>query len=590
DPPGPASSIPRRMGGNGGMADKSLFIIAIDFGTSYSGYCFALESCVDQIRQVFWGMEHGFKTVKTPTCILFNEKKEFKKFGYDAVMKYNTFPASEAPKWYFFQNFKMKLYNQVSGTLLEADNGRMLPALTVFSESLRYMKDHALNSIGEASFQTACEPEDITWVVTVPAIWDASARQFMRLAAKEAGLITDMFSEKLIIALEPEAASVWCKQLPRSGFVAEGSHREKFEESPGTHYIVVDCGGGTIDITVHEIQQDKTLKELHKASGGGWGGNTVDENFKAFLREIFHGGIWDEYIKKYPTEFHQMMYNFGLQKCSSSRDDVYLHCYTNLIKVAEQKQDISLFFNHVEGTHWHDGIIMITYEKMKSFFAYSTGKIIGALKEILRKPEMATVQYILLVGGFASSIILRDEIYHTFSERYSILCPMEAQAAIVKGAVLFGYNSQIVASRISARTYGVAVCHAFDAAVHDERKKRVSKTDNYVYCTDLFKRLVGIGDLINIDEDVHYTFTPVEPDQTSMQLRFCCTEKENAKYIDEKGMKMLGSCTVPMPNPELGRNRQVRLDVKFGLTEFKATATDLTSNQSRTVMIDFLTM
>ncbi|XP_019336363.2 heat shock 70 kDa protein 12B isoform X1 [Alligator mississippiensis] len=551
------------------MADKSLFITAIDFGTSYSGYCFALESCVDQICQVFWGMEHGFKTVKTPTCILFNEKKEFKKFGYDAVMKYNTLPSSEAPKWYFFQNFKMKLYNQkiTSNMELEADNGRTLPALTVFSESLCYMKDHALKTIGEASFQTACEPEDVTWVVTVPAIWDASARQFMRLAAKEAGLITDMFSEKLIIVLEPEAASVWCKQLPQYGFVAEGSYREKFEESPGTQYIVVDCGGGTIDITVHEIQQSKTLKELHKASGGGWGGNTVDENFKDFLRGIFYGGIWDEYIKKYPTEFHQMMYNFGLQKCSSSRDDVYLHCYSNLIRVAEQKQDISLFFNGVEGTHWHDGIIMITYEKMKSFFAYSTGKIIGALKEILRKPEMATIQYILLVGGFASSIILRDEIYHTFSERYSILCPMEAQAAIVKGAVLFGHNSQIAVSRISARTYGVAVSRAFDAAVHDERKKRVSQINNYVYCTDLFMKLVGIGDLVKIDEAAHYTFTPVEPDQTRMCIQFYCTEKEDAKYIDEEGMKMLGSCTVPMPNPELGRKRQVRLDVKFGLTE-----------------------
>lgn len=64
-------------------------------------------------------MEHGFKTVKTPTCILFNEKKEFKKFGYDAVMKYNTLPSSEAPKWYFFQNFKMKLYNQVSGSCIQ---------------------------------------------------------------------------------------------------------------------------------------------------------------------------------------------------------------------------------------------------------------------------------------------------------------------------------------------------------------------------------------------------------------------------------------------------------------------------------------
>ncbi|NXC43068.1 HS12B protein, partial [Penelope pileata] len=190
-------------------------VVAIDFGTSYSGYCFSLASCTDQIRQVFWGAEHGHKTPKTPTCILFNQKQEFVKFGYDAVMKYKSLPSSEANKWYFFQNFKMSLYDTkvTSDMSLEASNGRRLPALVVFAESLRYMEQHALNTIQEASFGTVCDPEEITWVITVPAIWSAAARQFMRLAAKEAGLISDMDSEKLIIALEPEAASLWCKQL-----------------------------------------------------------------------------------------------------------------------------------------------------------------------------------------------------------------------------------------------------------------------------------------------------------------------------------------------------------------------------------------
>ncbi|NWI53285.1 HS12B protein, partial [Calyptomena viridis] len=194
-------------------------VIAIDFGTSYSGYCFSLASHADQIRQVYWGTEHGFKTPKTPTCILFNQNKEFKNFGYDAVMKYKSLPSSKADSWYFFHNFKMKLYNTVGGTNvttgmeLEASNGKMLPALTVFSESLRYLKQHALNTIEEASFQTIYSPEEITWVITVPAIWSSAAKQFMRLAAKEAGMISDMLSENLIIALEPEAASLWCKQL-----------------------------------------------------------------------------------------------------------------------------------------------------------------------------------------------------------------------------------------------------------------------------------------------------------------------------------------------------------------------------------------
>lgn len=69
--------------------------------------------------------------------------------------------------------------------MLEASNGKTLPALLVFAESLRYMEQHALNTIQEASFNTVCDPEEITWVITVPAIWTAAAKQFMRLAAKE---------------------------------------------------------------------------------------------------------------------------------------------------------------------------------------------------------------------------------------------------------------------------------------------------------------------------------------------------------------------------------------------------------------------
>lgn len=37
---------------------------------------------------------------------------------------------------------------------------------------------------------------------------------------------------------------------------------------PGDKYIVADCGGGTVDLTVHQIEEPQgTLKELYKASG-----------------------------------------------------------------------------------------------------------------------------------------------------------------------------------------------------------------------------------------------------------------------------------------------------------------------------------
>lgn len=36
----------------------------------------------------------------------------------------------------------------------------------------------------------------------------------------------------------------------------------------GDRYVVADCGGGTVDLTVHQLEQPHgTLKELYKASG-----------------------------------------------------------------------------------------------------------------------------------------------------------------------------------------------------------------------------------------------------------------------------------------------------------------------------------
>ncbi|XP_014738166.1 PREDICTED: heat shock 70 kDa protein 12A-like isoform X2 [Sturnus vulgaris] len=95
------------------MVGQSVFVVTTDFGTSYSGYCFSLASGTDQIHQVYWGTEHGFKTPKTPMSILFNQKQEFKYFGYDAVMKYKSLPSSQADTRCFLQNFKMQLYNTI---------------------------------------------------------------------------------------------------------------------------------------------------------------------------------------------------------------------------------------------------------------------------------------------------------------------------------------------------------------------------------------------------------------------------------------------------------------------------------------------
>jgi molecular chaperone DnaK (HSP70) len=55
----------------------------------------------------------------------------------------------------------------------------------------------------------------------------------------------------LIFALEPEAAALCCRQ-----------NRRELRFAPGTVYMVVDGGGGTVDIAVHEIDESGTSPVL----------------------------------------------------------------------------------------------------------------------------------------------------------------------------------------------------------------------------------------------------------------------------------------------------------------------------------------
>lgn len=51
--------------------------------------------------------------------------------------------------------------------------------------------------------------------------------------------------------------------------------------------MVIDAGGGTIDITVHKPNEDGTLIEVHPPSGGDWGSTNVNKEFIRVLEELY---------------------------------------------------------------------------------------------------------------------------------------------------------------------------------------------------------------------------------------------------------------------------------------------------------------
>ncbi len=80
--------------------------------------------------------------------------------------------------------------------------------MTVFSLPIKFMVDHFMEIVHRR--QPDLKMNEIYWVITVPAIWDDNAKQFMREAAQKVilkrfpkilTLMTMMESKELILFL-----------------------------------------------------------------------------------------------------------------------------------------------------------------------------------------------------------------------------------------------------------------------------------------------------------------------------------------------------------------------------------------------------
>ena len=64
--------------------------------------------------------------------------------------------------------------------------------------------------------------------------------------------------------------------------------------------MVLDCGGGTVDITIHKLKCNPderfVCEELLPSSGGcEWGSKFVDFHFEHFLEELFGQEFYETY-------------------------------------------------------------------------------------------------------------------------------------------------------------------------------------------------------------------------------------------------------------------------------------------------------
>ena len=72
--------------------------------------------------------------------------------------------------------------------------------------------------------------------------------------------------------------------------------------------------GGTLDVTVHEVEKGGSVKEVHQVTGGPYGGSKVDEELKVLLMKMFGAQRVEDYQRLFPGDWLVLMNDFEIKK------------------------------------------------------------------------------------------------------------------------------------------------------------------------------------------------------------------------------------------------------------------------------------
>jgi molecular chaperone DnaK (HSP70) len=211
------------------------------------------------------------------------------------------------------------------------------------------------------------------------------------------------------------------------------------------------------------------LKEIHRASGGPWGGTKVDDAFQEYLLELFGFETITSLPKNEVIELERSFESFK-RKIDTGSTVYYMQIPLSLRQSAPPGTLVA-------------SKLKLQSEKVKEFFDKPIKTICAHIRKMISAMPLDELKTILLVGGFSESKLLQEGIQRYFPS-IAVRTPSGPSTAVVKGAV------EKNRFRMSPYTYGVNTTIPFRHGIHPEQKLCVYKGTEY--CEDVFSVHVKI--------------------------------------------------------------------------------------------------
>ncbi|MEC3977172.1 hypothetical protein [Amycolatopsis sp. H20-H5] len=517
--------------------------------------------------------------VKTPTALLVNEKGEVLAWGHQAFAQAARCRAGRPGSGVrLVHGFKMALLPRSdaersrSSEIGLADNEphaeKLIAAFLsyVYRTALAELRVH-IPDLGE---------DEIRWCVTVPAMWGDHEKHLVRQAAYEAGFPRE--EGRLLLALEPDAVA-HNAQASGIAYVIDADTGQRGTLEKNSRFMVVDCGGGTIDITCYTTDGDGYLTEIDR-EGIAQGSLYVNRALTDLVLVQRLGGA-DEYQRLReiaPHALEELVEEWELKKRNVSHDTddtIFLSLKVSLAKhLSEEVLD-----RLSAAQDGDDESIWISVEEARSAFEAVIPDILAlvdrkledmtALTSAAGKPHL-----VLLAGGFAESAYLRHRIAQHLRGRALVAVTPQPRVDVVEGAVRFAYNPKVRARR-SQYTYGVAVSALFEHG-KDPIESLYRPRRGGELCDKRFSVFINAGDIVPVAHVVSKPFRPVESDDRYVAFDFYRTKERKPRYTDNEGCEEFGSCQMTIDLADVMHldlsKRGMRLYFTFGETELHVRA------------------
>jgi hypothetical protein len=263
----------------GAGRSKAQLIVGIDFGTTFSGVAFAFATNNEAREDIIteWPGAGTHTKQKIPTVLYYDQYQKVVGWGPDIAeaLAPTGYPKTGVQKVEWF-----KLQLMLSGnTYIDPINLPPLPPgkseIDVAADYLfklrQAMRAQLQKTLGEVFTR---EERNIRYYLTVPAIWNDAGKAATRAAALQAGFLRDENDNRLTLISEPEAAALFCA---KTGLL---------QLKVGDAILIVDCGGGTVDLIAYEVEEEQpfSVAECTAGSGDSCGSTALNRNFSNILR------------------------------------------------------------------------------------------------------------------------------------------------------------------------------------------------------------------------------------------------------------------------------------------------------------------